>query len=82
MNWSQDLAYAINAHVSLGLGVDVQEYQGEFDVNILDALSIVNKVTDVGLGWHLGWYMGWHMGWHMGLLYRFTPDTRVGVSYH
>jgi long-chain fatty acid transport protein len=70
INWSQDLAYALNSHFSVGAGVDVQRYDSEFGVNLLDTITITNKLSDLALGWHLG------------LLYQFTPDTRVGVSYH
>jgi zinc protease len=36
INWSQDLAYAFNNRFSIGFGLDVQRYDGEFDANILD----------------------------------------------
>ena len=70
INVSQDLAYAINDKFSAGLGVDVEQFQGEFDANLLNTLAVNNQVSSYGVGWHAG------------LLYQFTPHTRFGVAYH
>jgi long-chain fatty acid transport protein len=70
INVSQDLAYKIDDQISAGLGVDVQQFQGEFDANLFNELAVTNQVSSYGVGWHAG------------LLYQFTPHTRIGVAYH
>jgi long-chain fatty acid transport protein len=70
INVSEDLAYAMNDKFSVGAGVDVQRFDGEFDANLLNVLDSVNTVNDVGLGAHAG------------VLFQFTPATRVGLAYH
>lgn len=70
INVSEDLGYAVNDKFSVGAGVDVQRFDGEFDADLFNHVSVVNKLNDVGLGAHAG------------VLFQFTPTTRVGVAYH
>lgn len=72
---SPTLALKLNDKFSFGLGPDVQMVKGEFDqVATLGGAELdsdgINKATDTKYGYHLGG------------LYEFTPDSRVGLSYH
>lgn len=75
IDYSPSLAYQFNDSLSAGLGFDIQSTDAEFDSvgaigsSATDTESI-NKASDTGYGYHLGG------------LYRFSPDTRVGLSYH
>jgi long-chain fatty acid transport protein len=70
INVSEDLAYAATDKFSVGIGVDIQRFDGEFDADLFNHVSVANKVNDVGLGAHAG------------VLFQFTPTTRVGLAYH
>jgi long-chain fatty acid transport protein len=70
INVSEDLAYAANDKFSIGAGIDIQRFNGEFDADLFNHISVINKVNDVGLGAHAG------------VLFQFTPTTRVGLAYH
>jgi long-chain fatty acid transport protein len=70
---SPAFAYRIK-RLSLGAGLDIQRMMGEFDSvgtlgGELDGRS-TNSADDTAYGYHLG------------VLYAFTPETRVGISYH
>lgn len=75
IDFSPSLAVRITDKGSIGAGVDLQKAAAEFD-NVATVLSPLadslgrNIATDTAYGYHLG------------ALYEFTPDTRVGVSYH
>lgn len=71
---SPELAFKVTDKASIGFGPDLQIMHGEFDqvgtlAGELDTYS-TNKADDTAYGYHLG------------ALYEFTPDARVGVSYH
>ncbi len=72
---SPSLAFKVTDKASLGAGFDIQKGSAEFD-NVATVLTPLadslgrNIATDTGYGYHLGG------------LYQFTPDTRVGLSYH
>jgi len=72
---SPTVAFKATDKLSLGIGPDIQKMEGEFDQmggyidDTFDSGSI-NNATDTGYGYHAG------------ALYEFTPDTRVGLSYH
>ena len=72
INVSQDLAYRFDRHFSLGVGLDVQQFKGEFDTRELanDSFDFTSSVTS---------YAG---GWHAGFLYQALPSLRFGVAYH
>ena len=70
INVSEDLAYAATDKFSVGAGLDIQRFDGEFDADLLNHVQVTNKVNDVTVGAHAG------------VLYQFTPATRVGLSYH
>lgn len=60
---------------SLGAGFDLQKAYAEFDDTALSTLTgataqSTSSANDTGYGYHLG------------AMYEFTPDARVGVSYH
>jgi long-chain fatty acid transport protein len=75
---SPSLGVQVTDQASLGAGFDIQKATAELDaVGTLLLLaplntdtSSTNKATGTGYGYHLGG------------LYQFTPDTRVGISYH
>jgi long-chain fatty acid transport protein len=72
---SPTIAIKLGQKASFGIGPDVQVMKGEFDQvgtfadETMDSDGI-NQASDTGYGYHLG------------ALYEFTPDTRVGASYH
>lgn len=72
---SPSLGFRVTDKASIGAGFDIQRAYAEFNsVGTLgtpefDSTS-TNKANDTGYGFHLG------------ALYEFTPDTRVGLSYH
>lgn len=72
---SPSLAFQLTDKGSVGLGFDIQRADAEYDqagglgFPTINAESI-NKISGTGYGGHLG------------ALYQFTPDTRVGLSYH
>jgi len=71
-----EVAYKITDKLSAGVGLDAlymrlkagQMYRTQ-PLTVADS-SIANDSS------------GWGYGWHAGLLYEFTPQTRVGLSYH
>lgn len=79
---SPSLGIRILENASIGAGFDVQKASAEFD-NVATALILnppdepnatdtesSNHLTDTGYGYHLG------------ALYEFTPNARIGMSYH
>lgn len=76
---SPSLGFQVTDKASVGLGPDFQKMDLEFDqVAVLSDPTIgdptdtksINRASDTAWGYHLGG------------LYQFTPDTRVGLSYH
>lgn len=72
---SPSLGIKITEKGSIGFGPDIQSMKGEFNQvgTIVDETfdsNGLNTASDTGYGYHLGG------------LYEFTPDTRVGLSYH
>lgn len=73
---SPSLAFKVNEHLSLGLGLDIEKMSATLDSwsgapalgTAYDSASH-NEGTD------------WGYGWHAGALYEFNPATRVGLSY-
>ncbi len=75
IDYSPSLAFQLTDAFSAGGGFDVQSVDAEFNkVGTLfftaNDTESVNKASDTGYGYHLGG------------LYSFTPDTRIGLSYH
>lgn len=72
---SPAFAFQVTDKGSIGLGLDIQRMDAEFDSSggigfpTLTADS-VNKLSDTGYGGHAG------------VLYQFTENSRVGLSYH
>jgi long-chain fatty acid transport protein len=72
---SPSIGFKLTDKASLGLGPDVQIMKGEFDQigtfadETMDSNGI-NQASDTGYGYHAG------------ALYEFSPETRVGMSYH
>ena len=75
------LAFQVTDKGSIGAGLDIQKVWAEFNsvgtavdpnpVRMMRSDTISkNEATGTGYGYHLGG------------LYEFTPDTRVGISYH
>lgn len=82
VDYSPDLALQFTDKASVGAGFDIQRMDLQLDNTSLNPIfigpipigvkntSVSNKLNDTGYGGHFG------------LLYQFTPETRVGVSYH
>lgn len=67
INLNPSIAYAVNPHLSLGVGFDEMYGQAVYDGN-----TFTNYWTRMD---------GWAPGYNAGALYQFTPQTRLGVSY-
>lgn len=76
--WVADLSPALAAKVykglSIGAGFDVQLARGEFNLVAGSGFGrdtdSINKANDTAYGYHLG------------ALYEFTPEARIGASFH
>jgi long-chain fatty acid transport protein len=93
VNISPALGFKVTDKGSLGAGFDIQKAWAEFDnVGVLLAgvpsiLSAVPPPVTVAVvpafsGTSTNKANGTGYGFHLGGLYEFTPDTRVGLSYH
>src|SRR3990167_2346895 len=71
---SPSLGIQVNDKLSFGAGLDAQKMNAEFDLVGVSGedsdTPSTNKGNDTAYGYHVGG------------LYQFTPDTRVGLSYH
>ncbi|MCW5588833.1 MAG: transporter [Legionellales bacterium] len=72
---SPSLGFALTKQLSVGAGWDAQYMNVQFNqvagvgpTNVVDTTSR-NKGKN------------WGNGWHAGVLYQFTPQTRMGISY-
>lgn len=77
VNISPALGFRVTDKASFGVGFDIQRTEAEFDSVGVIVFSPLNTNTDStnradGTGY----------GYHLGALYEFTPNTRVGLSYH
>ena len=63
---SPSLGIKVTEKGSIGFGPDIQVMKGEFN----QVGTFLDETFDTGYGYHLGG------------LYEFTPETRVGLSYH
>ncbi len=77
IDYAPAMGVAVNQRLSLGLGLDVQQMNGEFtqmttsDASTQDTDTLShNKGSDTAYGYH----------W--GVLYQFSPKTRAGLTYH
>lgn len=80
IDFSPALAYRINNQWSIGAALDAEfarvHLDSRFPTTVLGAplgtpdAKITNEAND------------WQVGWHGGVLYQYTPQTRVGLSYH
>lgn len=72
---SPSLGIKIYDGLSLGAGFDVQFAKGDF--NLVAVLGDSDSDTD-----SKNRASGTGYGYHLGALYEFTPEARVGLSYH
>ena len=70
INFSQDIAYAIDPRFSVGGGIDLQNFTSEFDVKQLDTIDSKNEMSSAALGWHIGG------------MFQLNASTRFGLVYH
>jgi len=83
VNINPSLAYAFNDHFSFGLGLSAQYIHADLD-QMVDAASLApskpstatNMDAEIDNEAH-----DWGFGWNAGILYQFTPNTRVGLTY-
>jgi long-chain fatty acid transport protein len=68
------LGYAINDHISLGAGLDIERARSEFDL-VATAFDSSNDTDGGGEGWSTA------LGFHAGVLFQFSEQTRLGMSY-
>ena len=77
LNISPSVGFKANDKLSFGFGVDAQRLKAEFnEVGGIDEplLPVTDKIDNNKL-------FDWGYGFHAGVLYQFTPQTRVGLSY-
>ncbi len=75
IDYSPALGFKVTEKSSLGFGLDLQQMWGEFD-----QVATVGSQEYDSIGINHGKDTAY--GYHLGALYEFTPDTRVGLSYH
>ena len=70
------LAYRFDPHLSLGLGVSAQYVDATLSQALFNPYSpfVKDGYAEVQAD-------GWGFGYNFGLLYEFSPNTRIGVSY-
>ena len=68
VNLNPSLSYLINRYVSVGAGFDAMNGQATYN-NFGILAPLKNKLD------------GWGYGYNAGLLFQFTPETRLGLSY-
>lgn len=71
------IAYRLTKAISLGLGFDIQRMYGEFDQD-----AGLGSASDPTTAWSTNKASDTGYGYHAGVLVEFTPNTRVGLSYH
>ena len=86
-NFNPALAFRLNEHMSLGFGLNYQRMQAQL-TNAVNYTAVIGSVSPAlvplnpGLAGHLvvrGDDAEW--GFNAGVLFEFTPDTRLGLSY-
>jgi long-chain fatty acid transport protein len=87
ININPAVAYKLNNHLSIGAGVSAQYVDAEL-TNAIDFGSIAFAQTGGAFGTPQGsdgkvelTADDWSYGWNIGLLYEFSENTRVGLSY-
>ena len=84
LNVNPSLAYKFNEQFSFGAGLNISYIKAEL-TNAIDFGTIgfglpgLAPQRNDGLAELKG--DGWGIGWNVGLLYEFTKNTRVGISY-
>lgn len=71
---SPSLGVALTDKLSVGAGVDWQRAQAQFNQTAVAFFPSMDTLSN-----NDGHSQAW--GYHAGILYQFTPQTRVGVSY-
>lgn len=81
---SPSLAYRFTDKASAGLGFDIQRAYAEFDNTavLLFPDAITSEIVPTITGSSENKANDTAYGFHAGLLYEFTPDSRIGLSYH
>lgn len=69
------LGFAINDKLSIGVGADIEFSHAQFDLVATAFSPILDSEANNSLSGH-------GLGYHLGVLYQFSPQTRLGVSYH
>lgn len=78
IDFSPSLAYRITDKFSLGAGLDIQRMFLELD----EAATPFVGVEDFPDTYSTNKFNDTAYGYHAGILYEFTPDARIGASYH
>lgn len=74
-DFTPSLSFSYGDKFSWGVGIDCERLKGEFDYSTTAAGQTIDTVsTNSG--------NDWAYGYHLGILYRFSPQSRVGLSYH
>jgi long-chain fatty acid transport protein len=80
---SPSLAYKFTDKASAGLGFDIQRAYAEFDNTAVALIpSSATEGIPIATGSSENKANDTAYGFHAGLLYEFTPDSRIGLSYH
>lgn len=75
IDFAPSLGLAINKKLSIGVGLDFEHANAEFDLVAGFDSPLEFDTTSTNKG------AGDAMGYHAGILYQFSPETRVGLSY-
>lgn len=76
INLGPSIAYQLTNAFSLGAGLDSQYMSATFDQDIPSLSGNFPDGTFTNEG------DSWGLGWHAGALFQFSPETRVGFTYH
>lgn len=71
-------AFKINQQFSIGAGIDINHVSATFDQVV--GLGELKPYNTDSLSENTA--SEWLPSWHAGLLYQFTPQTRLGLTYH
>ena len=76
LDFTPSLGYAINNHLSIGAGLDLQYIEAVFSQVAYQVIAPNATSESINTGRDIG------LGYHLGLMYQFSAKTRVGLSYH
>lgn len=75
LNYTASVSYHPTTELSVAAGIDKQRMSAVFAQTIFNMDQTMDTLTK-----NSG--VSWGYGWHAGFVYRYTPATKIGFSYH